>query len=282
MLVRLAALAVAQQRHSCSCPYHQEGVQIPRAISAAWFVLTVCACVGPAAGQPDGEVVAAGDARRYFHAHPELVTRVREGCSEVRLCGGCAGFKRATGGVVEAGGRVDSDASDDAGGGDDADDAGPGDGAGRSGGGHDGGVDAPDNAADAGGGARGKQKKQKKTKKKANRGPKRSIANGVDFGLLERLRSPSGRRLDMPGAAEKLALADVRTYSLVAKVRVPGQPRKEEDREVRAEQSRGHERQGLLATPSKVSRQERANPLILIARYSPAAVLTSCRCGRRS
>ena len=53
---------------------------------------------------------------------------------------------------------------------------------------------------------------------------------------MERLSSPSGQRLQMPGAAEQLALADVRTYSLVAKVHVPGQPRRhEETREVRVE-----------------------------------------------
>ena len=48
--------------------------------------------------------------------------------------------------------------------------------------------------------------------------PPLSIANGVDYGCLSRL----GEWLEPPGATECLALAEVRLYSLTAKVHAPG------------------------------------------------------------
>ena len=49
------------------------------------------------------------------------------------------------------------------------------------------------------------------------RAPASSIAGGCDYGLLTRLG------LELPSALETLGLADVRLYSLTAKVHVPGQ-----------------------------------------------------------
>ena len=60
--------------------------------------------------------------------------------------------------------------------------------------------------------------------------PNTSIAGGRDFGLLSRIN------VELPTEVEEMALADVRTYSMVAKVHVPGMRTDETSRTV----LRGH------------------------------------------
>ena len=50
--------------------------------------------------------------------------------------------------------------------------------------------------------------------------PPQSLAAGRDYGVLSRIRV-NGKPLEMPNASEALAIADVRLYSVVAKVYVP-------------------------------------------------------------
>jgi hypothetical protein len=68
---------------------------------------------------------------------------------------------------------------------------------------------------------KGKPRRSKKPKKP----PAHSIASGRDYGLLSRIG------LERPNAAEQLALADVRTYGVVAKIHVPEQPTTKATRE---------------------------------------------------
>ena len=50
--------------------------------------------------------------------------------------------------------------------------------------------------------------------------PSQSLAAGRDYGVLSRIHI-NGQALEMPNALEALAIADVRLYSVVAKVYVP-------------------------------------------------------------